>query len=149
MKRVFKLAIVLFLLTGRAITALCQTPSLTSPDLWKPEHAPFSFTYDGKSSATFLSKWQVSQETAVETKGEPHRYYYRDPVTHLAVIAEIRLHADFPGVIDWVLRFRNEGTSDTPIIENILQALMKRYGNFRLSIQLFLWKRLMMVSKTL
>ena len=34
--------------------------------------------------------------------------------------AEVRQFAEFPGVVDWVLRFRNNGTSDTPIVEDIL-----------------------------
>lgn len=112
--------LVFFVLAGGAVTAIAQSLDLTSPDLWKPEKPPFSFNYDGKASSTFLNKWQVSQETPATANGEIYRYIYRDPVTHLEVIAEIRLYPDFPGAIDWVLRFRNEGSSDTPIIENIL-----------------------------
>ena len=36
------------------------------------------------------------------------------------VTAEVRHYRDFPAAVDWVIRFRNDGTSDTPIIENIL-----------------------------
>jgi alpha-galactosidase len=94
--------------------------NLTSQDLWKPEHVPFSFIYDGKKSAQILPTWQISQEDIKDEKGEIHRYIYIDPATHLKVMADVRLYPDFPGVIDWVIRFRNDGTSDTPIIENIL-----------------------------
>ena len=102
--------------------AVSQTiaADITSPDLWKPAHVPFSFIYDGKKSAQLLSNWQISQEDIADEKGEIHRTTYTDPVTHLKVMADVRLYPDFPGVIDWVLRFRNDGTSDTPIIENIL-----------------------------
>lgn len=119
-RRYIEITLVLLFLAGGMATAVAQAPGLTSPDLWKPEHAPFSFKYDGKASATFLNTWRVSQETAAEANGEIHRYLYKDPVTRLEVIAEVRLYHDFPGVIDWVLRFRNEGSSDTPIIEDIL-----------------------------
>ena len=102
--------------------AVSQTiaADITSQDLWKPAHVPFSFIYDGKKSAQLLSNWQISQEDIADEKGEIHRTTYTDPVTHLKVMADVRLYPDFPGVIDWVLRFRNDGTSDTPIIENIL-----------------------------
>jgi alpha-galactosidase len=43
-----------------------------------------------------------------------------DPVTDLKVIAEVRLYPDYPDVVDWVLKFRNDGPSDTPVIEDIL-----------------------------
>lgn len=115
------LAAFLFLAIGLP-HALSQTiaSEIPSPDLWKPEHVPFSFIYDGKQSAQILANWQISQEDIADEKGEIHRTTYTDPVTHLKVMADVRLYPDFPGVVDWVLRFRNDGASDTPIIENIL-----------------------------
>ncbi len=116
----FSLAL-LFLLCSAA-SGLSQTmaPGLTSPDLWQPAHVPFSFKYDGKDSSQILSTWQTSQETAAGRKGQTRRYIYTDPATHLKVTAEVRLYPNFPNVVDWVLYFKNDGTSDTPIIENIL-----------------------------
>ncbi len=107
---------------GSTVGVLGQTSAsdLTSPALWKPEHVPFSFEYGGKKSAQLLTTWQTSQENVSDARGRTHRYTYTDPATHLKVIADVRLYPDFPGVIDWVVRFRNDGTSDTPIIENIL-----------------------------
>ncbi len=110
----------LILLVCGSVTALGQGPDLTSPDLWRAEQVPFSFTYNDKESAQLLTAWQASQETVAGSNGQMQRYIYKDPVTHLEVIAEVRLYPDFPDSIDWVLRFRNGGTSDTPIIENIL-----------------------------
>jgi alpha-galactosidase len=97
-----------------------HTPDLTSPDLWKPQNVPFSFVYGGKTSAQLLPTWRAAQENAIQGNNQIHRYTYSDPVSHLTVIADVKLYPDFPGVIDWVVRFRNDGTSDTPIIENIL-----------------------------
>jgi alpha-galactosidase len=109
-----------------AATALAQTPGLTSPDVWKPANVPFSFTYDGKDSRAILPGWTTSAAsgTVAGVARMPghavRRYIYTDPATHLQVTAEVRAFHDFPGAADWVLRFKNTGTADTPIIENIL-----------------------------
>jgi len=111
------LAVVGCTLSGPAQTLLHD---LTSPELWKPEHVPFSFQYNGKNSAQLLTTWKTTQEAVSGKGGHVQRYSYTDPATHLEVTAEVRVYPDFPGVVDWVLWFRNNGTSDTPIIENIL-----------------------------
>jgi alpha-galactosidase len=115
------LTTVLFILSS-AVAALTQNPvsELTSSALWSPEHVPFSFTYGGKDSADILGTWQSSNENAAGETGQLRRYYYKDPATRLKVTAEVRTYPDFPGVVDWVLRFRNEGSADTPILDNIL-----------------------------
>ena len=48
------------------------------------------------------------------------RYVYQAPGHDLKVTAEVRTFAEFPGVADWVLRFRNIGNSDTAMLEDIL-----------------------------
>jgi alpha-galactosidase len=108
------------LLIISALSAMSQTLAhdLTSPDLWKPERAPFSFKYGGKDSAQLLTAWQFTHEAGKE--GQVKLYSYTDPDTHLKITAEVRLYPDFPGVVDWVLSFRNNGATDTPIIEDIL-----------------------------
>jgi alpha-galactosidase len=110
------------LLIFSALSAISQTLArdLTSPDLWKPERVPFSFKYGGKDSAQLLTTWQFTQEAIAGKDGQVQRYSYTDPATHLQVTAEVRLYPDFPGVADWVLSFRNNGATDTPIIEDIL-----------------------------
>jgi len=110
------------LLIISALSAVGQTLAhdLTSPELWKPERAPFSFKYDGKDSAQLLTTWLFKQEAIAGKDGPIQRYSYTDPASHLKVVAEVRLFPDFPGTVDWVLWFRNDGASDTPIIEDIL-----------------------------
>ena len=102
--------------------ALSQTPpgDLTSAELWKQDRVPFSFKYDGKDSAELLKTWQTGSESKAGADAQVQLHSYTDPVTHLKVIAEVRYYAEFPGVVDWVLRFRNDGPSDTPILEDIL-----------------------------
>jgi alpha-galactosidase len=111
-----------FFFAVSASSALSQTLAhdLTSPELWKPEHVPFSFKYGGKDSAQLLTAWQVAHEVIASKDGQVQSYSYTDPATRLEVTAEVRLYPDFPGVVDWVLRFRNDGAADTPIIEDIL-----------------------------
>jgi alpha-galactosidase len=112
------------LLAGSSAAMLAQaiaaTPNRTVPELWQPDHVPFSFQYDGKPSAQLLAGWQVSHVTVVDPRGEIHRTTYTDPATHLTVMADVRLYPDFPDAVDWVIWFRNDGSTDTPILENIL-----------------------------
>jgi alpha-galactosidase len=105
-----------FLLAGVSV-GWSETPGLTSRDLWKANNVPFSFGYDGKESSQLLTTWRSSHQDAADGVT---RYLYVDPKTKLTVTAEVRYYRDFPGVVDWVIKFRNDGSSDTPIIENIL-----------------------------
>ncbi len=78
-----------------------QPPSLTSSDLWKAGHVPFSFKYDGKDSSQFLATWGASDEETKDEKGNPiHRYIYTDPATRLKITADVRLFSDNPNAID-------------------------------------------------
>jgi len=110
------------LVSGSALGVLCQTRAagLTSPRLWDPNHPPFSFRYNGEESAQFLPAWEGSGVNVAGGSAQLRLYSYLDPATGLAVAAEVRIYPEFPGVVDWVLRFRNDGAKDTPIIENIL-----------------------------
>jgi alpha-galactosidase len=95
-------------------------PNQTATQLWRPDHVPFSFLYDGKPSAQLLAGWKISHAIVADPGGEIHRTIYTDPATHLTVMADVRLYPDFPDAVDWVIRFRNDGSTDTPILENIL-----------------------------
>ena len=64
--------------------------------------------------------------------GEPggitlRRTTYKDPRTQLECVMELRQYADFPAAW-WVVRFRNAGTKDTPILEDI-QAIDTAWPN--------------------
>lgn len=82
---------------------------------------PFSFVYGGVPSVESLKAWPRS----VETKDLPDKAKYEvrwtDPKTALRVTATVAAYKRYPAV-DWVLHFENQGTQDSPIIENI-QAL--------------------------
>jgi alpha-galactosidase len=80
---------------------------------------PFSFTYGGKSSHDFLPEWQVLETSKVlDAKRTEYMTTYIDPVTKLSVRCVTVEYNDFP-VIEWTLHFKNTGSTNTPIIENI------------------------------
>jgi alpha-galactosidase len=129
-----RIGLILLLFAGGYPCASSQTLAgdLSSPELWKPDHVPFSFKYAGKNSADFLKTWKTDSDAIAETDARVHLYSYTDPETHLEVAAEVRHYEEFPGVVDWVLRFRNNGLSDTPILEDILpldSELLAAQGN--------------------
>jgi alpha-galactosidase len=98
-----------------------EFPDITPARHWSADRAPFSFKLDGRDSARFLGSWQFSEEEGRDSGGAPvHRYVYLDPATRLRVTAEVRTFPDYPGAVDWVLWFRNDGPNDSPIIEDIL-----------------------------
>jgi alpha-galactosidase len=80
---------------------------------------PFSFTYNGKSSSDFLKDWQFNHESKqLDDIRTEHIFTYKDPETGLRVSCKCYVFTDFP-VVEWLLIFSNDGSQDTPIIENI------------------------------
>jgi alpha-galactosidase len=98
-------------------TPPASSASVMSLESWNAK-LPFSFIYAGKDSSTFLASWQRTEKTAPSPGGQLHRYTFSDPATKLKVVAEVRTFTGYPAV-DWVLKFTNEGATDTPIIEKI------------------------------
>ncbi|MBI5094738.1 MAG: alpha-galactosidase [Candidatus Hydrogenedentes bacterium] len=83
---------------------------------------PFSFVYDGHPSAEFLSGWNSAMtEKKLDAQRMEHTFVFADAKTGLEVRCVVTQYVDFPAV-EWVLRFKNTGAADTPILENI-QAL--------------------------
>jgi alpha-galactosidase len=86
---------------------------------WKTNQPPFYFKYDGKESPDFISSWTKTEDAPTPSEGgATHHYIYTDPATNLKITADVRTYTDFDG-IDWVLHITNEGTVDTPILEDI------------------------------
>ena len=83
---------------------------------------PFSFRYDGKASNGFLADWRTSGKSVAGDDGTTvHTVEYEDGDTGLICTLEMTEYPSAPAV-EWVVRFRNSGGSDTPIIEDV-QAL--------------------------
>jgi len=96
--------------------AFCQTTAANpaAPELWNSAQVPLSFVDSGVDSSRPLPAWKITEESV---SPEVRRYIYTDPQTQLKVTAEVRTYSAFRGVTDWVLRFHNNGPTDTPILE--------------------------------
>ena len=94
-------------------------PSLAQP--------PFSFVYDGKSSAELFRSWKAgSTSRRLDAQRTEHTLAYTDPAGGLEVRCVAVEYADFP-TVEWTLYFKNAGSADTPILEKI-QALDIRFS---------------------
>ncbi len=94
-------------------------------DGWLASSTPFTFTYDGKHSDSFLSGWDFEARQIETTDAfELRRLRWSDPRTRLEIACELKQFTDLPAV-ECLVTFENKGPSDTPIIENI-QSLRLR-----------------------
>jgi alpha-galactosidase len=101
---------------------------------------PFSFVYDGKQSSDFLKDWQFHHESKkLEGTKTEHVFTYTDPETKLCICCRCEVFSDFP-VMEWLTTFDNNGTDDTPIIEDI-QAIDANW-NFRQAGEVILHRAL-------
>jgi alpha-galactosidase len=83
---------------------------------------PFSFGFGDGRSTQLLPSWRV-ERTDIESGGQTRTSLvtWRDPDSGLECQCELTRYSDFPAV-EWVLHFKNSGSVDTPILDNI-QAL--------------------------
>jgi alpha-galactosidase len=86
-----------------------------------PTELPFSFRYGGQPSSELLKTWVFRRDSA----GSRHILSWTDPRTGLEVRAVALTYERFP-VVEWTLYFKNTGSSNTPILEDI-QALDTRF----------------------
>ncbi len=91
---------------------------------------PFSFDYGGRPYAGIIKKHKYYSEKLDENRTK-HIAVYLDTDTGLEITFESIVYSDFPA-IEWVLYIKNNGSSDTPILENILPLdirFSKEIGN--------------------
>jgi alpha-galactosidase len=80
---------------------------------------PFSFVYDGQSSASLLATWAVKRDQRpLDEQRSEYTVTYSDPKTGLVVRAVAIEYRDFP-IVEWTLYFRNTGTAATPLLTDI------------------------------
>jgi alpha-galactosidase len=85
-------------------------------------HVRFSFVYDKQSSRDVLPGWKsVARSRSLASDSTEHEVVWTDPKTQLQVRWTATTYSGSP-VIEWTVFFRNEGKSDTPILEEV-QAL--------------------------
>ncbi|MDE0297297.1 MAG: alpha-galactosidase [Candidatus Poribacteria bacterium] len=83
---------------------------------------PFSFIFGDAPSAHLLETWQSGNETTHRDNAKTAGLLtYRDRNSGLVVQCDWEAFSEFPA-LEWVVTFRNEGTEDTPILEDV-QAL--------------------------
>ncbi len=81
---------------------------------------PFSFTYDGKPSKELLPGWGLKRTSRkLDDARTEHTLIWSDPQTKLVVRCVGIEYRDFP-TVEWTLHFKNEGSTDTPILSDIL-----------------------------
>jgi alpha-galactosidase len=90
----------------------------------RTEAPPFAFLYGGRSSASFLAHWRIEGDpkaapAAVPSEAIVKTVSYKDPATGLRAILTSIVYRDFPAV-EWVVRLRNEGPADTPLIQDLM-----------------------------
>jgi hypothetical protein len=82
------------------------------------ETPPFAFDYDGKASSELLARWAITSRGSAEEGKTVKTVVYADQATGLRVEATYTLFPDFPAV-EWVVRFKNEDVSDSPILNDV------------------------------
>ncbi len=90
----------------------------------RPSDPPFSFIYGDARSSLVLPQWPSASETRTVENKILKTVVYTDPATKLRVTAVYTIYQDFPA-IEWVVRFKNEGTADTPIIRDVLVSALR------------------------
>lgn len=105
---------------------LGDLPILTDETEPPDRDPPFSFIYGGRPFSELREKWKLERfHRKIDTHGTERILAWSDPDTKLTVRCVAVEYADFP-VIEWTLQFRNDGASDTPIIEAV-EALDLRF----------------------
>ena len=100
---------------------------------------PFSFLYDGKNSDELLQTWPLKRTNKkLDNNRTEHTLVYTDPKTQLVVRCTGIEYHDFP-TVEWTVYFKNTGSRDTPILENIqsldIQLTRGNAGEFKLHHQ--------------
>lgn len=84
---------------------------------------PFSFTYGGRDSRTFIKSWEFRMEQILPAFQPMEKYLctWRDPKTGLVVKCTVTGYSDFPAV-EWTIVFRNSSKGHTPVLEKVRAA---------------------------
>jgi alpha-galactosidase len=92
---------------------------------------PFSFLFGGVKSSVLLTKWPVQRSSRdLDPQRTEHTQVYRDPTSGLQVRCVAIEYHSFP-TVEWTIYFKNTGTADSPIVEDIqaLDSRLERNGD--------------------
>ncbi|MBQ6287307.1 MAG: alpha-galactosidase [Bacteroidales bacterium] len=129
MKKTLILASCLLLLASQLMTArqtMKMTPKEQACSSWIEKHfsgsttPPFSFSYDGRHSDSFLKKWKFSKTKAITDKdGKITRsFIWTEKPQGLQVECKVSGFTDF-NAMEWVLYFRNLSGEDSGRISDV------------------------------
>ncbi|MBI3852899.1 MAG: alpha-galactosidase [Verrucomicrobia bacterium] len=80
---------------------------------------PFSFTFDGRSSAALLRSWKrVDARRTLDANRTERVITWTDAASGLVVKCVAVEYSDYP-VVEWTVFLKNSGTSNTPILQDI------------------------------
>jgi len=81
--------------------------------------APFSFSYDKRSSSGLIGEWKFTRAgRRLDGWRHEHTLVWTDTETGLQLRCVVIEYADFP-VVEWTLWLKNTGKEDTALLENI------------------------------
>lgn len=119
------LTLLVFVLTTANVAAAQVKADNSHQNQWlqrillnAPSKLPFSFAYGRQSSDALLKAWSKKTETKADGERTEHVVVWTDPKTGL----QVRLAAvEFANstVVEWTGYFKNGGTADTPILEDV------------------------------
>ena len=99
---------------------LADLPLRTGERVPYDTNLPFSFVYDGKSSAELLKVWKAERSTRkLDEQRTERTILWKDASTGLEVRCVAVDYADYP-TVEWTLHFKNTGATDTAILSDIL-----------------------------
>ncbi len=79
----------------------------------------FSFNYGGRSSRDILETWRLEESKPLNLEDVTvYQVTRTDKATGLKVAVEIKAYRKFPA-LEWIVRFKNTGKKDTPILDSI------------------------------
>lgn len=99
------------------------------PALYTAE-PPFSFRYGDRPSIELLKIWEVKRSSReLDEQRTEHTVTFTDPKTGLEVRCVAVAYRDFP-TVEWTVYFKNTGTADSSVLENIeaIDTQLERNG---------------------
>ncbi|MBI2844877.1 MAG: alpha-galactosidase [Armatimonadetes bacterium] len=124
--RSISMAAVAFAVSVPALAAMQADDEMVIARRWAATHfsvqaaqAPFSFTYGGRHSSELFKSWSVEVSSRkLDRSRIGSTITYTDSETGLQARCEAVAYNDYP-TVEWTLYFKNTGTTDTPIIEDV------------------------------
>ena len=108
------------------VASISEASAFDLRDKWVRNHlshqekVPFSFFYDGVESSQMISDWIFhSEEVEVSLQKTQRTLCYRDTDSGLEIRLEATIFKSHPA-IEWVIRIKNTGLVETPIISKLM-----------------------------